>query len=424
MSPEPSAVRQRPRRPTVVEPSAKANGVHAAEYKVPERLRRLTRAVEEIHAAAIEAHLAPMRLEWVEDPDPAEDPDPERLAAQRYVETLLGDYEGLRAGPVAPTVAELAAPLDPHTFLVGNLIRPGTTVMLAGPPGAAKSWASRQLALACGAGIPIFLQRYPIERALNVLVVDEDNGPDEEWRRDERLLAYLELARSSVTTVRRVSLAGVRLDEERWQHWLRGQVRLHSLDLVILDPISEMHGGKELREDPSFRSMLAFLKRLKVDFPRLATVIVHHTRKRDPKAGVGQATLEDVRGQWGQTPDVVAMLIPMADRRSRWEVHKRVPHSSLILEQIAEGLTGEGALQMVADESMQKTRSMANDAAVIDAIRGGLTTFPELHDALGMPKATLNRVLARLVRAAVISKDGTHYTSPDEVDGLGSGAVA
>ena len=28
---------------------------------------------------------------------------------------------------------------------------------------------------------------------MNVLVVDEDNGPDEEWRRDEALLEHLGL---------------------------------------------------------------------------------------------------------------------------------------------------------------------------------------------------------------------------------------
>ena len=352
MTPEqPAPVRPRPRKP--VAPPAGRPSVPAVEPipingkhpPVDPRTRALTHALEDLHIAAKALSLPPMRVEWAEaNPDLSEYEDAEKRALQSHISTFLADYEGVRTGPIAVPISEIPEPANPDTFLVGNLIRPGTTFMLAGPPGAAKSWASRQLGLAASAGVPWFLDRYPIPRPLNVLVVDEDNGPDEEWRREEAVMAHLGLERPAMATYRRISLEGVQLDQERWQRWLRGQIRLHEFDLVILDPISEMHGGKELREDPAFRSMLAFLKRLKVDFPQLAVVIVHHTRKRDPKAALGTATLEDVRGQWGQTPDVVAMLVPMGDRRSKWEVHKRVPHSALILEQVAEGQPGEGSL--------------------------------------------------------------------------------
>ena len=102
----------------------------------------------------------------------------------------------------------------------------------------------------------MFLDHYAIARPMNVLVVDEDNGPDEEWRRDETLLEHLGL--NGARNVRRAArIAGGRSPRQnRWQRWLRGQVRLHDLDLVILDPVSEMHGGKELREDVAFRGML------------------------------------------------------------------------------------------------------------------------------------------------------------------------
>jgi hypothetical protein len=395
-------VRPRPRRTGT--PPPPANGTHP-KVEIPEPLRDLTHALEDLHGAAKALRLAPLRVEWQEDnEEPDEQRDPERLALQRYVETMLDDYEGVRAGPIAVPVSQVPPPGDPHAFLVGNLIRPGTTVMLAGPPGAAKSWASRQLALACGGGRQMYLEHYPIEKPLNVLVVDEDNGPDEEWRRDETLLQFLELRRDQVGSVRRVSLEGVQLDQERWQRWLRGQVRLHDIDLVILDPISEMHGGKELREDPAFRSMLAFLKRLKVDFPRLATVIVHHTRKRDPKAAVGTATLEDVRGQWGQTPDVVAMLIPMGDRRSKWEVHKRVPHSSLILEQVAEGQPGEGALRKVADAEAMVDKRSETDGKVLAAIDAGAATVEEIVLGTQLSKSGVYKALARLNSAGLITK--------------------
>lgn len=414
--PEPTSIPVRPRPRKAAPASTGTNGTHP-RVEVPQPLRNLTHAIEDLHIAAKAMNLAPIRVDW-QEPDRTADEDPERRAMQRYVETMLGDYEGLRAGPIATPLSEIRPPDDPHAFLVGNLIRPGTTVMLTGPPGAAKSWASRQLALAAGAGLPIFLERYPIDRQLNVMVVDEDNGPDEEWRRDETLLTHLDLRRDQVANVRRVSLEGVKLDAEPWQRWLRGQIRLHNLDLVILDPISEMHGGKELREDPSFRSLLAFLKRLKVDFPRLATILVHHTRKLPSNERSSSRGLEDVRGQWGQTPDVVAMLSPLGERRARWEVHKRVPHSALILEQIAEGQPGEGALRMVADESIQKSKVMANDDAVIDAIRGGFEHFSDIQEAIGMAPGTLSGVFKRLMRTGLVVRSGrgrgATYSVPED----------
>lgn len=407
-------VRPRPRR-AVAQPEAEplTNGTNAVDYSTPEPLRRLTRSIEELHAAAKAMALPPIRVEWEPGHEP-ETEDAEKRALKAHVSTFLSDYEGAASGPVTWPLSEISAPPEPHAFLVGNLIRPGTTVMMAGPPGAAKSWASRQLALACGAGVPLFLERYEITRPLKVLVVDEDNGPNEEWRRDETLLAHLDLTRDQASAVRRVSLEGVRLDEEPWQRWIRGQVRLHDLDLLILDPISEMYAGKELRDDVAFRAVLHFLKRLKVDFPQLATVLVHHTRKRDPKTAAGSTSLEDVRGQWGQTPDVVVMLSPLGERRAKWEVHKRVPYSSLILEQVAEGQPDEGSLRMVADETVMKSKAMANDGAVIDAIREGMTTFPDVVTATGLAKSTVNRVLNRLQKAGVITKSGTVYTAQDD----------
>ena len=404
MPPEhtPPSVRPRPRRrPQPAEAAQKANGTHPV---VDEPTRALTHALEDLHAAAKALRLPPMRVDW-EQPNPElDEPDPETKALQAHIATFLSDMEGARVGPPTWPLAEIPPPERPYDFLVGNLVRPGTTVMLAGPPGAAKSWASRQLALACGAGLPMYLDRYEIPKPLNVLVVDEDNGPDEEWRREESLMAHLELRRDQLTNVRRVSLEGVQLEHESWQRWLRGQIRSHELDMVILDPISEMHGGKELREDPAFRSVLAFLKRLKVDFPRLATIVVHHTRKRDPKAGAGQASLEDVRGQWGQTPDVVAMLIPMADRRAKWEVHKRVPHSSLILSQVPEGERGEGALRMVADAEAMVDKRSETDGKVLAAIDAGAQTVEKIVLGTQLSKSGVYKAVARLNDAGIITR--------------------
>jgi hypothetical protein len=400
---EQPAPRPRPRAVPAPEPVEAPIPPVNGKWPHDDPLRALTRSLEDFHAAAMALNLPPVALTWQNPEELDERPDAEVLKRLMWAETLIADMEGVRSGPATWPVAEIAAPLNPGEYLVENLIRPGTTVMLAGPPGAAKSWASRQLAMCAAAGLSHYLDRYAVPRALNVLVIDEDNGPDEEWRREESLMAHLGLERGKLVNLRRVSLEGIRLDEEPWQRWLRGVIRTHAVDLTILDPISEMHGGKEMRDDVAFRAMLAFLKRLKVDFPTHSTVVVHHTRKRDPKMPAGTSTLEDVRGQWGQTPDVVAMMVPLGDRRAKWEVHKRVPHSSLLLDQVPQGEPGEGAIRFVQDAATVPDKRSQTDGRVLACIDGGLTTVADIREQTKMANSTLYKVLGRLHDAGLIT---------------------
>ena len=373
--------------PAVLEPSAEAE---------------LIEAVEALHRGARRLGLPPQAL-TIGDAADAIRLTPQQETVVAAMDRKLAGMEAASHGPYPVPLDRVKPPTDADAWLVDGLIRPGKTVMLSGPPGSAKSWVTRQLALLAAAGRAAFLERYGLAKPMKVLVVDEDNGPDEEWRREQALLAALDLTRDDVANVHRTSLEGCLLDKDAWQHWLAGLIDLEGYDLVVLDPISEMHTGKELREDPSFRAMLSFLKRLKVDFPRTSTVVVHHTRK--PAQGNGHArSVDDVRGQWGQTPDVVALMYGMAEHRSTWEVHKRVPHSKLLLEQLESGL-----LHVVADETTQRNKAIENDDAVLEAIRDGFTTHTDISRMAGMPKGTVTGVLNRLLGAGLIAKDGRQY---------------
>ena len=399
-----------PRRPRPEKEQPKANGAHQAP--LPPAERRVLEAIEQLAMARKAAGLQPGR--YTLDNEAAVELTPENKAAEARLAAYTADIDAALWGAYPVPLPALTPPTDPDAFLVGGFIRPGTTVMLTGPPGSSKSWAARQLAMACAAGKADFLGTYAIERPMNVLLIDEDNGPDEEWRRDQTLLAYLELERSQLGRLRRLSLGGVQLDSEAWQHWLRGDITLNQVDLVILDPISEMHGGKELREDPAFRSMLGFLKRLKVDFPRLASLLVHHTRKVMPGDRQSDRGLDDVRGQWGQTPDVVALMWPMPERRVAWQLHKRVPPSRLILE-----ATQTGPLLKLEDLTTQRSKRMESDDKVLGAIDGGATTGAQIMELAGMSKAGVYKVLTRLAEEGLISKRPPYVRIEDrEIAGI------
>jgi hypothetical protein len=373
--------------------------------------RRMLAAVEELHASTLEMGLPPQSITIGQRNGTSLSIDPEAISTLQRVDQRLADLDAMALGPQPLSLHSVMPPADPDAFLVRGFIRPGTTVMLTGPPGSSKSWAARQLAIACGAGLAQYLERYQVARPMNVLIVDEDNGPDEEWRREETLLTHLGLERRQMTRVQRTSLAGVQLDHPTWQAWLRGLIFHDELDLVVLDPISEMHGGKELREDPAFRTLLGFLKRLKVDFPRLATLLVHHTRKADVKAGSQPRTVDDVRGQWGQTPDVVALMWRLPERRVSWELHKRVPHSKLILE-----ATQSGPLQVLADESTQRDKLISRDDRVLQAIEAGAEDWEQIQHVTGTSKTSIFNAIKSLRQAGVITARAPYSVVFDPTD--------
>lgn len=307
----------------------------------------------------------------------------------------FGMREGLAGMPLPVCAAGAECPAGAGVFLIHDFLKPGIT-MLAGEEGSGKSYLARQCAIVAAAGLPYFLvDRYAIERPLRVLLVDEDNGEAEEWMRTEQVRNQLGVERDQLIGLYRISLAGIDLGNERWQRWLLELVDELRLDVVILDPISEMHTGEELRRDPGFKSLLIFLKRLKVEHPTLAVILVHHVRKSPAGEKSAVRALRDVRGQWGQTPDVVAVLSPLGEGRARWELHKRVPHSSLILQQ------NDGIFTCVAEES---ERRASTDDRIIAAVDAGAETVEQICIASGLKERTIWNGVRRLREVGILTR--------------------
>ena len=133
---------------------------------------------------------------------------------------------------------------------------------------------------------------------------------------------------------------------------------------------------------------------------------------------VASRGLEDVRGQWGQTPDVIAMMSPLGLKKARFEVHKRVAHSALILEQIAEGEKGEGGLKTVADETTIVSQREDTDGRVLACIDSGATTVDEIRTATGLSNGGTYKALARLYEAGIITKRAPYERIAEPMDML------
>lgn len=302
-------------------------------------------------------------------------------------------------------VAEAIEPEDVDNWLVDLLLRWHALGILASAEGIGKSYARLELALRLATGTGSLFGHYPIRRPARVVLVDEENGPSEEYRRETEVLAALGLDRSALVNYFRVSYAGMNLTKPDRQEWLRAELDKIAPDLAIFDTGGAMVGdewGEPLKE------AVRYLRSL----PCAVLVCVHLTkppRERGRGAGQHGTALADVMGQWTRSADVVATMTDLGAGRARWTVRKRVPPSSLVLAQRG------GLWDVVAVADDHEAASL--DDRVLRAIAAGATSADELRVALGttgrpLPKRSLYNALGRL-RADGLVADGTPLALTD-----------
>lgn len=342
--------------------------------------RQLPTMSPEAKAEAIESLLA---IEQPLQPEASRPADAVPPAAQVHPEAL----------------STMTRPSTVDEWDVENFLRPSVFAVIASMEGVGKSQMRDELAMRCALGRGSLFGFYPVVRQLNVLLVDEDNGPEEEWRRNEAMLAHLGAARSELTGYYRISLAGVLLDDPAWQARIRAWVSELEIGLLILDPVSMMYRAKELREE--LLPVANFLRALQREHPGLVVVLVHHLRKPVANQKPTDRALSDLRGAlWGQVADVVALVTPLGDRRVKWALHKRIRPSELILEQ-----TETGPFAFVA-EADAGDRRQSSDDRVMACVDAGAVSIDEVVIGTGMPKRTAWNAVKRLRDAGVLRRDG------------------
>lgn len=350
---------------------------------------------------AADALARPDGLELVEEllagagPQPA--PDPRTGAADA------------QARPSPERLADMTPPEDLDLFLIGaegaEFIRPNVMAMIAGAYGSGKSQVRKEIEIKAATGEGSIFSYYPVRRAMTVLTIEEDNGPAEEFRRDEIHLSAYGLSRSQLTGAHRVSWPGLRLEVEESQSWLERLIDELRVELLILDPVGHMYAVKELRED--LLPVYHFLRRLLHERPHLTILLIHHMRKLAQGAS-SERTLEDVRGgPWGGWVDVAAILSPMGDRRVRWTLHKRIAPSNLILEQ-----TLGGPFSFITDAAQPPHKPRAVDR-VLACVDAGAMAADEVMVATGLGRRAVYQAVHDLREQGVLEATGAYRRTPD-----------
>ena len=342
--------------------------------------------------------------------------DPDRAweehAAAEYAAARLTVLDAL---PDLEDVSAMTPPATLEDEYVRGFIRPGKLVLIAASEGIGKSYNRKELEIRLATGTGALFGHYAITRPLRVGTVDEENGPDEEWRRDEEMLAALGLTRADLGgRYRRASFLGLNLTDARTQDYLRRQVA--ELDILFIDT-----GGSTVDEEygAPLRGAVRFLRTLIREHPTLTIVVLVHMVKpvRDARATPSKRRpLSDVMGQWTRQADVVAVLTDLGADRYRWELMKRrgVPRSAGIVDYSG------GLATWVADvDDAGEAASTGDTIRVLRAIAAGGTDWKAILTGTGLTK---DRVFAavRNLRGDGLIDPGTPYRlTPTGMDALG-----
>jgi len=339
------------------------------------------------------------RSAWPEDfpPEPYYDDGPAEEAEPPDARPVL--TIGTRTAMANVRTMEQPAAAD--DWLVKGFMRPGTVVVLASREGVGKSYLRKELEIRGATGRGRLFDYFDIARPLTVATFEEENGPDEEWRRDVRVLAALGLRRDDLADrMHRLSHAGLDLTNPRDQTYIRTEAARVGADLAIFDTGGAMIGDEW---GAPMKAAMRFLHSL----PCTALVTVHLTkpaREGRTKAGPPtSASITDVMGQWTRSADVVALVSDLGGGRIRMQVRKRAPHVDLTLVQ------DDGLWKVVAADEGEVEPGA--DLRLMRAIQAGISNPERLATAAGVSTRTVYRIARELREVGHLDKHSYRLTA-------------
>jgi AAA domain/Bifunctional DNA primase/polymerase, N-terminal/Primase C terminal 1 (PriCT-1) len=313
--------------------------------------------------------------------------------------------------PVPRNVGTSVASPEVDAWLIENVLRPGAILVIASLEGLGKSHVRKEMAVrltTCGGSL---FGYYPIPRTCSVLEIDEENGAQEEIRREEQVFAALSARRADANgTYWSVSFPAVELGDEASQMYLREHVAAHRPGVLMLDTGTSM---VDEEWGPELKAAMRFLRRLTVEFGCAVVIFVHLVkppRGRDATTRLHGSTLSDVMGQWTRTVDAVALLADLGGGRANWRMFKKVPKSELVIAQ------AEGIWKVV---HVGAERKVTNDDRVLRAIAEGGENPDAIAASLGLGTRTVSDAIKHLRNRGLI---GPKY--PYEMTPAGYEAVA
>ena len=276
-------------------------------------------------------------------------------------------------------------------YLIQNLIRPRSLVVLASTEGLGKSRIRKELDIRLAAGMGPFLGFFSIAAPARVVEFDAEQGEDLEYELEDKVLATLELDRGALgDRLIRYSFPGFTLSTPEGLAVLDAALERDRPQLATLDTagmfLDGEEWGKELRN--ALKELIKRTQRFECSF-LLVVHLVKPSREGRGKPQDGQRrALTDVMGQWGRQATTVMLMSGAAgEDRVHLDVYKRVPNVRLMLAQKDElwevvasgdGGTLEARLNLGLDRTdMKILTAIADKIPVVAASGVGESAFFE-----------------------------------------------
>lgn len=282
-------------------------------------------------------------------------------------EVEQGEYERLIAGLV---YASQATPSPTaNDWLIEGLMRPKGIVILAGPEGLGKSWMRVELAVRLTTGTGSLFDVYPIKGKHALLLLDEENGEDIEYEREDEILDALGLTRADLGgNYMRMSFGMTDLETKEGRLAFETRIDAVLPAVVIIDTggvvVSEEHGSLFMQ---TMRYVRAVSERLGI----VIIFVVHlvkplHADKEKALAVKTGRTLAEVMGHWGRHADSVWQISDAGDGKLHFHVRKRWGESYSIL---ARDNSLFRAVKVITPTGASVRRG--NDHRILDALKHG-----------------------------------------------------
>ena len=325
---------------------------------------------------------------------------------EEQVAELIEDFPAVING------ADAEQPEDIDDWLVVDLLRPKYLAVLASTEGVGKSNIRLELGIRYACGHGALFDTYPMGKPGTVLVFDEENGPREEWRREEAMLASLGLTRSlHMVLYNRIHYSGLDLENAVHQTVFDRLLAEHQPQLVILDTAGAMVGEEHGKD---FKKVMAFLKAMKEKHDCAIVLVVHLVKPpRDAKL-VGkpmERVITDVMGQWTRSADVLMLVSETEDDNViLFRVRKRVDRSDITLKRDTVDAPDRWA-RVDAKRLPPTVVAKEEYANILIAISEGRGTWQQVTGYLAArdlpvpPKTTMFRYLKGMSESGLIVRD-------------------
>lgn len=260
-------------------------------------------------------------------------------------------------------VASVVKP-EPISWLLHERLAFGDVSLIVGPPASGKSWMTYEIAVAGAMGLPI-LGEYDPGKRLKVLLIDEENPPEEVMRRLWLL--------TSAWGVQPRELSGTLLVSRPCQGWsfrdranvyaLQSQVEQFQPDVVIFDSLVAVSTVKDEADAPAVRQFFhdqAYPIRAVCNSTLL---FVHHTNKGVYQFERQSSSAGLVRGSIDFVAAVDSLLMVETHRVNNRRYHsvesvkvRRGEAPETLSFELTVGPNGEGLRPLLSEVTVQRDK--------------------------------------------------------------------